>query len=119
MLAGLVAVCLDRSPTGTILRAFGSGTRALERAGWSPIRYAMLRYVIAAAFAMVAGLYVTATNHASDINAGASFTLLSIAAVVIGGCQLLGGFIAPLGVVAGAVTLALIGALLASLGVNT
>jgi len=119
IIAGLVAVCLDRSPTGTILRAFGSGTRALERAGWSPIRYAMLRYVIAAAFALVAGLYVTATNHASDINAGASFTLLSIAAVVIGGCQLLGGFIAPLGVVAGAVTLALIGALLASLGVNT
>ncbi|MBP0438280.1 ATP-binding cassette domain-containing protein [Tianweitania sediminis] len=119
VLAGLVAVAFDRSPTGTILRAFGSGTRALERAGWSSVRYAMLRYVLAALFATTAGLYVTATNNASDINAGASFTLLSIAAVVIGGCQLLGGIIAPLGVVAGAVTLSLIGALLASLGVST
>jgi|SRR5690606_16341230 len=97
MLAGLVAVCLDRSATGTILRAFGSGTRALERAGWSPIRYAMFCYVIAALFAMAAGLYVTAKNHASDINAGASSTLLSIPAVVIGGSQLLSGLIAPLG----------------------
>lgn len=119
LLAGLAAFMIDRSPAGTILRAFGSNALALRRAGWSPTRYAMLRYAIASMFVMTAGLYVTATNGASDINAGASYTLLGIAAVVIGGCQLLGGMIAPLGVVAGAVTLALIGALLASLGVST
>lgn len=117
--AGLAAFMIDRSPTGTILRAFGSNAAALQRAGWSHNRYAVLRYGIACLFAMAAGLYVTATNGASDINAGASYTLLGIAAVVIGGCHLLGGIIAPLGVVAGAVTLALIGALLASLGVST
>lgn len=117
--AGLAAFMIDRSPTGTILRAFGSNAVALRRAGWSHNRYAVLRYAIASLFAMTAGLYVTATNGASDINAGASYTLLGIAAVVIGGCHLLGGIIAPLGVVAGAVTLALIGALLASLGVST
>lgn len=119
VVAGIVAFLIDRSRAGTLLRAFGSSPLSLQRAGWSPLRYGILRYVIACGFATVAGLYVTASNGASDINAGASFTLLSIAAVVIGGCQLLGGIIAPLGVVAGAVTLSLIGALLASLGVST
>ncbi|WP_173934554.1 ATP-binding cassette domain-containing protein [Chelativorans sp. Marseille-P2723] len=118
-LVGLAAYSIDRSPAGTILRAFGSNVLALRRAGWSHNRYSVLRYGIASIFVMIAGLYVTATNGASDINAGTSYTLLGIAAVVIGGCQLLGGVIAPLGVVAGAVTLALIGALLASLGVST
>lgn len=119
LVAAAAAFLIDHSRSGTILRAFGSSPVALKQAGWSPLRYGILRYSIACLFAMTAGLYVTATNGASDINAGASFTLLSIAAVIIGGCQLLGGIIAPLGVVAGAVTLSLIGALLASLGVST
>lgn len=117
--AGALAVAIDRAPVGVVLRGFGSNPQALARNGWSPLRYAVVRYLIAGAFAATAGLYLTATNQASDINAGASFTLLSIAAVVIGGSQLLGGVIAPAGVVAGAVTLSLIGALLAFLGVGT
>ena len=39
--------------------------------------------------------------------------------MVVGGCALLGGLISPWGVVAGAVTLSLIGAALATLGVST
>jgi ribose transport system ATP-binding protein len=39
--------------------------------------------------------------------------------VVMGGCALTGGIIAPNGVVIGAVTLALIGALLGALGVSS
>jgi ribose transport system ATP-binding protein len=45
--------------------------------------------------------------------------LLSVAAVVMGGCALTGGVVAPVGAVAGAVTLALIGALLGTLGVSS
>ena len=119
LLAAAAATLINQSALGTILRGFGANAAALTRAGWPPVRYAVYRYVIACLFAMTAGLYVTAVNNASDINASSSFTLLSIAAVVMGGCQLLGGMIAPAGVVAGAVTLSLIGALLASLGVST
>jgi ribose transport system ATP-binding protein len=118
-LIGVAAVVIDRSPLGTVLRGFGNAPAALERSGWSRARYAVFRYLIAGLFGTVAGLWLTASNQASDINAGASYTLLSIAAVVIGGCQLLGGVIAPLGTLAGAVTLSLIGALLASIGVST
>jgi ribose transport system ATP-binding protein len=119
LVAGLIAFVLNRLPLGVVLRGFGSAPEALARLGWSPLRYAIWRYLIAGSFALTAGLYLTATNHASDINVGSAYTLLSVAGVVIGGCALLGGVISPLGVVAGAVTLALIGAALAMLGVAT
>lgn len=45
--------------------------------------------------------------------------MLSVAAVVMGGCALTGGIVAPIGAVLGAVTLALIGALLGALGVSS
>ncbi len=117
--AGGAAILIDRSPLGVVLRGFGSSPEALTRLGWSPLRYSIWRYVIAGSFAMLAGLYLTALNSASDIRVGGAYTLLSVAGIVVGGCALLGGLIAPAGVVAGAVTLALIGAALAMLGVGT
>jgi ribose transport system ATP-binding protein len=114
-----VAMAIDRAPLGVVLRAFGDNPGAMGRGGWSPLRYAVIRYLIAGGFGLLAGLSLTAVNTASDINAGGPFTLLSVAAVVMGGCSLLGGVVAPFGVIAGAVTLSLIGALLSTLNVNT
>jgi ribose/xylose/arabinose/galactoside ABC-type transport system permease subunit len=112
----LFGALLDRSPLGVILRGFGSNPAAMVASGWPPIRFAVVRYLIAGAFAAAAGLSLTAINASSDINSGNSYTLLSVAAVVMGGCALTGGIVAPLGAVIGAVTLALIGALLGALG---
>ncbi|TCK30893.1 ribose transport system ATP-binding protein [Ancylobacter aquaticus] len=117
--AALVALAIDRSPFGVILRGFGNNAQAMTLGGWSPLRYAILRYMLAGLFALAAGLSLTAINTASDVNAGGPFTLISVAAVVMGGCALIGGLISPLGVVAGALTLALVGALLGALGVST
>ncbi|WP_247886893.1 ATP-binding cassette domain-containing protein [Azospirillum sp. SYSU D00513] len=117
--AGLCGLLVDRSRTGTVLRAFGNNPDALEQGGWSALRHTVLRYLLAGLFATAAGLSMTAITTASDINAGSGFTLLSIAAVVIGGCRLGGGFVSPLGVTAGAVTLSLIGSLLSFLGIAT
>ena len=115
----LLGVLLDRSQLGVILRGFGSNPTAMAASGWPPIRFAVVRYLIAGAFAAAAGLSLTAINASSDINSGNSYTLLSVAAVVMGGCALTGGIVAPIGAVIGAVTLALIGALLGALGVNS
>ncbi|GAB0118025.1 ATP-binding cassette domain-containing protein [Acidisoma sp. 7E03] len=115
----LLAVAVDRAPLGVVLRGFGNNAPALVRSGWSTLRYGMIRYALASLFATVAGLVLTAVNTASDINVGGPFTLSSVAAVVIGGCTLLGGVLAPWGVVAGAVLLSLIGALLGALNVST
>ncbi len=110
---------IDRAPLGVVLRAFGGNPAAMLRSGWPPLRYAVIRYVLAGAFGLAAGLSLTAVNTASDVNAGAPFTLLSVAAVVMGGCALVGGVVSPLGAVAGALTLSLLGALLGTLGVST
>ena len=75
--------------------------------------------LVAGAFAAAAGLSLTSINASSDINSGNSYTLLSVAAVVMGGCALTGEIVAPIGAVVGAVTLSLIGALLGALGVSS
>jgi ribose transport system ATP-binding protein len=113
------AFVVDRTPFGVTLRAFGANPAAMSRAGWSAAKYAALRYLLAGVFGLLAGLSLTAINTASDYNSGGSYTLLSVAAVVIGGCSLAGGLISPLGVVAGSVTLSLIGALLGMLNVSS
>jgi ribose transport system ATP-binding protein len=54
--AGVLALLIDRSPLGVVMRGFGSSPEALARLGWSPLRTSVWRYVIAGAFAMTAGL---------------------------------------------------------------
>ncbi|WP_309083077.1 ATP-binding cassette domain-containing protein [Chelativorans sp.] len=117
--ATAVAIAIHRSRLGTVLRGFGNNEAVVERSGWPALRYTIYRYLIAGGFAASAGLAIAASSGAGDINAGGTYTLLSVAAVVLGGCQLIGGVIFPLGVAAGAVTLSLIGALLGNLGVST
>ena len=53
-----------------------------------------------------------------DASAAQSYTLLSVTAVIIGGSEFVGGVVEPVGVVAGAVTLSLVGVLLSLLGVD-
>lgn len=120
ILAALAAAsAIHRSRLGTVLRGFGANPLAMMRSGWPPLGYGIARYLIAGSFAAAGGLAITAMNGASDINAGSGYTLLAVAAVVLGGCRLLGGVISPVGVAAGAVTLSLIGALLGGFGVST
>ena len=114
-----VGALLDWAPLGVALRGFGANPTAMIASGWRPIRYGVVRYLVAGLFSATAGLSLTAINASSDINSGNSYTLLSVAAVVMGGCALTGGIVAPIGAVLGAVTLALIGALLGALGVSS
>ncbi|MFB4204352.1 ATP-binding cassette domain-containing protein [Arhodomonas sp. KWT2] len=117
--AGVLAWAVNRSRLGVVLRGFGNNAQALSHMGWSAFTYTVARYVVAGVFGLFAGLSLTAVNTASDINASGSFTLLSVAAVVIGGCRLVGGSVTPVGVVFGALTLSLIGALLGFIGIST
>jgi ribose transport system ATP-binding protein len=119
VLATIAAALLNSSRAGVVLRGFGANPRAVAECGWSPLAASLLRYAIAGSFALLAGLAMTAINTASDINAGGSYTLLSVAAVVVGGSALIGGHVAPVGVVCGALSLSLIGSLLGFLGVST
>jgi hypothetical protein len=86
---------------------------------YQTLRFHVWTYLASGLFGLAAGFCLTGVNTASDVNAAVSYTLLSIAAVVMGGCDLVGGRIDPIGVVLASVTLALLGALLGFLQVSS
>jgi ribose transport system ATP-binding protein len=119
LVAAVIAAAFNASRMGVVLRGFGANPLSMAQSGWSPSSAAILRYGFSGLFGLAAGLAMTAINTASDINAGSSYTLLSIAAVVIGGSSLTGGDIRPLGTLFGAVSLSLVSSLLGLLNVST
>jgi ribose transport system ATP-binding protein len=112
VLATLVAVLLTRSRLGIVQRGFGNNEAAMRQLGWPAARSHVITYLLSGVFGLTAGLCLTGVNTASDVNAASSYTLLSVAAVVMGGCDLVGGRIEPVGVAFAAITLSLLGTLL-------
>jgi ribose/xylose/arabinose/galactoside ABC-type transport system permease subunit len=107
------------SPAGVVLRGFGGAPEALIRAGWSLIAAKSFLYGLAGAFGILAGLALTGINTTGDANFGTPYTLLAIAAVIVGGGEFAGGIVSPPGTVIGALILLLSGALLSFLDVST
>jgi ribose transport system ATP-binding protein len=95
-----------------VQRGFGNNEAAMRQLGWPAARSHVITYLLSGVFGLAAGLCLTGVNTASDVNAASSYTLLSVAAVVMGGCDLVGGRIEPVGVAFAAVTLSLLGTLL-------
>jgi ribose transport system permease protein len=56
---------------------------------------------------MLSGLALVGITTSADANIGNGYTLLSIAGVILGGGEFVGGRISPAGAVIGALTLAL------------
>lgn len=110
---------LSKSKYGTVLRSFGNRPEVIVRAGWSSLKARVTLYLLAGLMAVLAGIAVTAVNSSSDANASSSFTLLGIASVILGGSEFAGGVVVPTGIVAGALTLSLIGSLLGLLSIGS
>ncbi len=107
-----------RTRFGVLLRGFGNNSVAISTAGWSTLAIRSSAFGFAGAFGVLAGLVLTAVTTSGDASAAQSYTLLSVTAVIIGGSEFVGGVVEPVGVVAGAVTLSLVGVLLSLLGVD-
>ncbi len=103
---------------GAVLRGFGASPAAMEAAGWSTALAKATLYGFAGLFAFLAGIVVTASTRGGDPTGAVSMTLLSVAAVILGGASFSGGVVAPIGALFGVLTLVLVGTLLALLGVN-
>jgi ribose transport system permease protein len=71
--------------------AVGSDDRAAYTAGVPVALVRFLSYSLTGVFAGTAGLLLTALIGSADPNVGASFTLLAISAVALGGVSLGGG----------------------------
>ena len=117
LLLGLVAIVwwpFRRSVVGRAMYAVGSSEVAAYMSG-VPIRRAKFAaYVLSGLLASVAGLFITLVTYSGEASAanGSTYTLYSIAAVVLGGVSLFGGSGSAVGAICGALMFRTIGDLL-------
>ncbi|MDA9412963.1 ABC transporter permease [Bradyrhizobium sp. CCBAU 45384] len=98
---------LMRTSYGAILRGSGGNATAIGRAGWSLLKAKIVLYACAGLFGVLSGLSLIGITTSGDANIGNGYTLLSIAGVILGGGEFVGGRVSPIGAVIGALTLAL------------
>jgi ribose transport system permease protein len=92
---------------GAILRGSGGNPVAISRAGWSLLKTKVATFTLAGIFGVFSGLALIGITTSADANIGNGYTLLSIAGVILGGGEFVGGRVSPIGAVIGALTLAL------------
>ena len=117
-LAAIVHVGLMRSAYGAVLRGAGGNPRSVERAGWSLLRTKVTMFALAGFFGVLSGLSLIGLTTSADANIALRYTLLSIAGVILGGGEFVGGRISPIGAVIGAATLTLAGSFLSFLRIS-
>ncbi len=115
----LIASTIYRSKYGTVLKGFGNNEISMIRSGWSKKKAFVSIYLCAAVFAAVGGMAFTAITYSSDAEAMNSYTLLTVAAVILGGGTLIGGRVNHIGAACGALTLSLVTILLGFLHIST
>jgi len=107
-----------RSKLGLSVYAVGSNEGAAFMSGVNVKLAKLAAYTMGGLLAGISGLFLTAQTSSGDATIGAVYTLLSIAAVVLGGTSLFGGSGGISGTIAGAFTLSIIGSVLFFAGVN-
>ena len=98
-----------RTSYGVVLRGAGGNPQAIERAGWSLLQAKVTMFALAGFFGMLSGLALIGLTTSADANIALRYTLLSIAGVILGGGEFVGGRVSPVGAVIGAMTLTLAG----------
>ena len=110
----LIWIPFRRSVLGRTVYASGSSEVAAFMSGMPIRRAKFLAYVLSGVFASFAGLYLTFFTYSGEASAanGNTYTLYSIAAVVLGGVSLFGGRGSAIGAIFGALAFRAIGDLL-------
>lgn len=103
LIVALAVFLTQKTRFGRYVYAIGGSESAARLSGVNIVRVKRWVYLLAGALAAVGGLLVTARLDSAQPNAGISYELDSIAAVVIGGTSLSGGRGSILGTVQGAV----------------
>ena len=117
LLIGLVAmiwVPFRRSIIGRAAYAVGSSEMAAYMSGVPVQRAKFVAYTLSGLLGAIAGLFVTLITYSGEASAanGGTYTLYSIAAVVLGGVSLFGGSGSAIGAIFGALMFRTIGDLL-------
>lgn len=114
----LAWVMLQHTRMGRYVYAIGGNEEAVRLSGVRAGRFKLLVYVISGFTAAVAGLVLSSRLMSGQPNAGASFELDAIAAVVLGGASIAGGRGVILGTLVGAMLLGVLNNGLNMLGVS-
>ena len=107
VIAAVAWFALMRTSYGSILRGSGGNPRAIERAGWSLLKTKVTMFALAGFFGMLSGLSLIGLTTSAQANVAERYTLYSIAGVILGGGDFVGGRVSPVGAVLGAITLTL------------
>jgi ribose transport system permease protein len=107
VIAALAWFGLMRTSYGAILRGSGGNAAAVSRAGWSLLKAKAALFALTGLFGVLSGMALIGITTSADANIGNGYTLLSIAGVILGGGEFVGGRVSPVGAVIGALTLAL------------
>lgn len=110
---------LFRAKYGMILRGIGNNPLAVERSGWSYLCAKMVNYALAGLMVICSGMAYTAVCMGADANSSATYCMMSIATVILGGCEMSGGVVAPVGVVCGGIAMSFITTILTSFRVDS
>jgi len=107
IIAAVAWFALMRTSYGSILRGSGGNPKAIERAGWSLLKTKVAMFALAGFFGVLSGLSLIGLTTSAQANVAERYTLYSIAGVILGGGDFVGGRVSPVGAVLGAITLTL------------
>lgn len=111
-------IVLDHTPIGRYIYAIGGNEEATRLSGVRVPRYKLMVYAISGFAAAIAGLVLTSRLMSGQPNAGVSFELDAIAAVVMGGTAITGGRGSIIGTLVGALMLGVLNNGLNMMGVS-
>lgn len=110
---------LYRCRYGMVMRGIGNNPNSIERSGWSYLTAKVTNYGMAGLMVVLAGMTFTASCNGADANSSVNYCMLSIATVILGGCEMAGGVAEPAGVVMAALAMNLINSLLTAMKVDS
>jgi ribose transport system permease protein len=100
---GVAVIITQKTALGRYIYAIGGNEHASKLSGINISKVKMIVYALAGVLAAVGGIIVTSRLDSAQPNAGMSYELDAIAAVVIGGTSLSGGRGTIMGTVLGAI----------------
>lgn len=112
ILSVITIVILKYTVFGRNIFALGTNVVAARYSGVSVSKVTILVYIISGVTAALTGLLLVGYTGTSYLNAGETYSMNSIASVVIGGTSITGGFGGYAGTIAGSIIMTIIGGLL-------
>lgn len=117
VIAAVAHWVLMRSSFGVRLRGAGGNPKAIVRSGGSVVRAKAVMYALAGLLGILSAFALVGITTSADANIAQRYTLVSIAAVILGGGSFIGGKVSPIGAVLGAITLGIAASFLSFLDI--